>query len=107
VPSRVSFYLGRRWFVIFSWAGEKMPWLTMHFAIPLAFVAGWAIDKLLDIDWRDLLARGAIWLGLLIPLALVLLASVIFGARAFSRHGARATQRDKRIVSFRFCCCSY
>ena len=22
--------------VLFSWAGEKMPWLTMHFAIPLS-----------------------------------------------------------------------
>ncbi len=58
--------------IIFSWAGEKMPWLTMHFTIPLAFVSGWAIEKLLDADWRNLLTRGAIWLALLIPLALIL-----------------------------------
>lgn len=69
--------------VIFSLAGEKMPWLTMHLAIPLAFVAGWAIDKLLDADWRDLIARGAIWIALLIPFALVLIAMLMFGARPF------------------------
>ncbi len=68
--------------IIFSWAGEKMPWLTMHLTIPLAFVAGWAIDQLLDADWRGLLARGAHWLALLVPLALVLVAS-LFIARPF------------------------
>ena len=59
--------------VIFSWAGEKMPWLTMHLTIPLAFASGWALDKLLDADWRELLNRGALWLALLVPLVLVLL----------------------------------
>jgi predicted membrane-bound mannosyltransferase/DNA-binding beta-propeller fold protein YncE len=69
--------------VIFSLAGEKMPWLTMHLAIPLSFVAGWAIDKLLDADWRDMFARGAVWLALLIPFTLVLIAMLLFGARPF------------------------
>jgi uncharacterized protein (TIGR03663 family) len=68
--------------IIFSWAGEKMPWLTIHMTIPLAFVAGWAIDKLLDADWRSLYARGAIWIALLLPLALVLLV-MLFTARPF------------------------
>ncbi|MCL4395235.1 MAG: TIGR03663 family protein [Chloroflexi bacterium] len=63
--------------VVFSWAGEKMPWLTMHLAIPLAFVSGWALDKLLDVDWRDLVARGAHWIALLVPLGLVLVAAML------------------------------
>lgn len=63
--------------VLFSWAGEKMPWLTVHLTIPLAFVAGWAIEKILDADWRDLCARGALWLALLIPLALVLIVMLL------------------------------
>jgi len=69
--------------IIFSWAGEKMPWLTMHLTIPLAFVSGWAIEKLLNADWRALRARGAVWLALLIPLALVLIVMLLFGARPF------------------------
>ena len=72
--------------IVFSWAGEKMPWLTMHLTIPLAFVAGWGIDKLLDADWRGLLARGAQWLALLVPLALVLIAAIVF-ARPFQGVG--------------------
>lgn len=73
--------------IIFSWAGEKMPWLMIHFSISLAFTAGWALDKLLDADWRDLFARGAVWLALLVPLALVLLAAIVFGARPFQGMG--------------------
>jgi sugar lactone lactonase YvrE len=73
--------------IIFSWAGEKMPWLTIHFTIPLAFTAGWALDKLLDADWRDLLSRGAVWLALLVLLALVLFAAIVFGARPFQGMG--------------------
>ncbi|MDE3092072.1 MAG: hypothetical protein KGJ80_22080, partial [Chloroflexota bacterium] len=68
--------------IVFSWAGEKMPWLTMHLTIPLAFAAGWSIGKLLDADWRGLLARGAHWIGLLVPLALVLMVS-LFLTRPF------------------------
>ncbi len=68
--------------IIFSWAGEKMPWLTIHLTIPLAFVAGWALEKLLDADWRALYARGAVWIVLLLPLALILLA-MLAAARPF------------------------
>ncbi|MAG34710.1 MAG: hypothetical protein CL878_00450 [Dehalococcoidia bacterium] len=38
------------WFVlalvIYSWAGEKMPWLTMHIALPLMILAGWFLGRL-------------------------------------------------------------
>ncbi|MBI3915315.1 MAG: TIGR03663 family protein [Chloroflexi bacterium] len=63
--------------IIFSWAGEKMPWLTIHLTIPLAFTAGWALEKLLNADWRDLIRRGAPWLAALIPLALVLFVAIL------------------------------
>lgn len=32
--------------VIFSWAGEKMPWLVVHMALPGHLVAAWALGKL-------------------------------------------------------------
>ncbi len=73
--------------IIFSWAGEKMPWLAIHFTIPLAFTAGWALDKLLAVDWRDLLARGAVWIGLLVLLMLAALGALVFGARPFQGMG--------------------
>lgn len=45
-----------------------MPWLTMHLALPLQLLAGWAISRLLDADWQQIRARGGWWLLLLGPL---------------------------------------
>ena len=33
-------------FVIYTWAGEKMPWLTIHIALPLTILAGWFLGRL-------------------------------------------------------------
>ena len=35
-------------FVIYSWAGEKMPWLTIHIALPLTILAGWFLGRLFN-----------------------------------------------------------
>ena len=61
------------WFVgalvAFSWAGEKMPWLVTHIALPGNLLAAWAIGRMIDaLDWRALPGR----LAGLIPAALVL-----------------------------------
>ncbi len=32
---------------IYSWAGEKMPWLTVHVALPLTLLGAWALAKTL------------------------------------------------------------
>jgi uncharacterized protein (TIGR03663 family) len=34
--------------VIFSWAGEKMPWLLVHMALPGNVLAAWALGRLLS-----------------------------------------------------------
>jgi predicted membrane-bound mannosyltransferase len=39
-------------FFIFSWAGEKMPWLTIHPLTPLTFLAAWGLGQLID-AWID------------------------------------------------------
>jgi len=33
-------------FLIYTWAGEKMPWLTIHIAVPLTLLAAWAFQRL-------------------------------------------------------------
>jgi predicted membrane-bound mannosyltransferase len=35
--------------IFFSWAGEKMPWLVVHMALPGNLLAAWALGKLLQI----------------------------------------------------------
>jgi uncharacterized protein (TIGR03663 family) len=64
-------------FVVYSWAGEKMPWLTMHLAVPLHLLAGWTISRLLDTHWPAIRARRGLWLLLIIPLLLYTLARLI------------------------------
>jgi len=64
--------------VLFSWAGEKMPWLTIHLAIPLAFVAGYFMNDLLDADWRALIKQGALWMAIVFTLGLLVLAFQFF-----------------------------
>jgi len=42
--------------IIFSWAGEKMPWLVVHMSLPGALLAAWVIARLLRISERGLQA---------------------------------------------------
>jgi uncharacterized protein (TIGR03663 family) len=37
---------------VFSYAGEKMPWLTIHIALPMILASGWAIGWLVEtVPW--------------------------------------------------------
>ncbi|NTW00128.1 MAG: TIGR03663 family protein, partial [Oscillochloris sp.] len=39
--------------ILFSWAGEKMPWLLVHMTLPGNLLAAWALGRLLQIaDYR-------------------------------------------------------
>ena len=56
--------------VAFSWAGEKMPWLVTHIALPGNLLIAWGIGELLRrIRWRELPAGVAA----LVPATFVLL----------------------------------
>jgi uncharacterized protein (TIGR03663 family) len=68
------FWTAMTW-VAYSAAGEKMPWLTTHFAVPMAMATGWGVGKLIDsIEWGSVLRRGG-WL--LIPIGLVGFAALV------------------------------
>jgi len=62
-------------FVIFSWAGEKMPWLTIHMTLPSVFLAAHVIQTALgNFNWREAYRTGGLVLGaalLLLPAALL------------------------------------
>ncbi len=68
--------IGRRWFLrafglywaginiaVFSWAGEKMPWLTVHMALPLIIVAASFIGELAEYLEREIAGeqRWRVW----------------------------------------------
>lgn len=56
--------------VAYSWAGEKMPWLTTHLTMPMILIGGAVIGRMIDaFDWKRILG-GNRWIAvLLLPLA--------------------------------------
>ncbi|WP_420644042.1 flippase activity-associated protein Agl23 [Candidatus Leptofilum sp.] len=84
----VSWWLMLTW-TAYSVAGEKMPWLSTHFVIPMGLLAGWYInERFKEFEWRELFSRQALLfagltLGLIVAvfvaLGPVLLGRVQFG----------------------------
>ncbi|HSH05371.1 MAG TPA: flippase activity-associated protein Agl23 [Anaerolineae bacterium] len=72
-----GFFPSLVWWLLFTWAaysyaGEKMPWLSIHFVIPMAFMIGWYFNEKLADTARYLLNRqAAIAIGLTV-LALIM-----------------------------------
>jgi uncharacterized protein (TIGR03663 family) len=55
-------------------AGEKMPWLLTHMALPMCVFGGWWAGRLIHaIDWRAAWDNRTAWLIGLLPAALLLL----------------------------------
>lgn len=60
----------------FTFAGERMPWLTYHMAWPMILITGWALGQLIETtDWESLREKR-------VPLGLSAVA--VFIASAFS-----------------------
>lgn len=68
----------------YSLAGEKMPWLTVHIAMPMLLAAAWFLGQLVDTThWKEFLVRRGLMVLLLLPVVFFSLAGVIgsvFGA---------------------------
>jgi uncharacterized protein (TIGR03663 family) len=57
--------------VLYSWAGEKMPWLIVHVVLPMIVVAGYFVGKVFErVDWRGMWRGGGAILALLLILTL-------------------------------------
>jgi uncharacterized protein (TIGR03663 family) len=57
--------------VLYSWAGEKMPWLILHPVLPMVVVAGHFVGQVFEgIDWRGIWRGGGAILALLLILTL-------------------------------------
>jgi uncharacterized protein (TIGR03663 family) len=62
----------------YSIAGEKMPWLTVHIAFPMALLAGWGIGHLIEmIDWSRFRSAHGVLIVVLIPIFLISLVTTL------------------------------
>lgn len=55
--------------LMFSYAGERMPWLSVHIALPMILLSGWALGQCIDAI-KGRLAAGFDGWGMLLLLAL-------------------------------------
>ncbi|GAB4114278.1 MAG: TIGR03663 family protein [Roseiflexaceae bacterium] len=46
MPALIAWWLIGALF-LYSWAGEKMPWLTIHIALPLTLLGSWALNRVI------------------------------------------------------------
>jgi uncharacterized protein (TIGR03663 family) len=75
--------------VIYSYAGEKMPWLAVHVALPMILLGAWGVGRFSQgIDWRRGLRERAWMIGLLAPLFAMALGSVVHAAVSGPFQGA-------------------
>ena len=59
-------------------AGEKMPWLTVHIALPMILTAAWFLGQLIDsINWPAFTQRKGLLLILLLVVFLIALGATI------------------------------
>ena len=66
--------------VAYTVAGEKMPWLTFHIALPMILLSGWALGKLIErIDWHSFIAKRGLLLVTLIIIFLISFSAVLGG----------------------------
>jgi len=95
---------------IYSIAGEKMPWMTVHFAAPMILAGGWIIGKFIEsANWRAIMGKGG-WIAILIaPVGLAALVQTISpwlsasgNARPFSGFGPGQLNTTLQFLSALF-----
>lgn len=58
--------------IIYTYAGERMPWLTVHIALPMILLAGWVFGEFISsLDRKALCRWETLVLLLLVPLAVI------------------------------------
>ncbi len=88
----------------YSLAGEKMPWLTVHIALPMLLTAGWGINLLVEsVPWRKITENKS-WLALiLLPLLLVSFSGIMLSlGRSPAPFTGNSLEHLKNTTSFVF-----
>jgi uncharacterized protein (TIGR03663 family) len=77
VVSYLVYWTMSAW-LIYSWAGEKMPWMLVHVVQPMIVLTGRCSDDLLrGVDWRKIWRTGGAVLAVIVPVLVFALAMVV------------------------------
>ncbi len=85
-------WTGAAW-VGYSWAGEKMPWLTVHLALPMVLLGGWGVGRFIGgIDWRRV-ARERLWIAIILaPPFVMAVGALVFASSVGPFQGSSLTE---------------
>ncbi|MCL4300727.1 MAG: TIGR03663 family protein [Anaerolineae bacterium] len=94
-----TIYWGLLAFAIYSWAGEKMPWLTVHMTLPLIFLTAHVLQSALGrFNWTAARQRG----GLILAGALLLVIPAvvaIFTAEPFESQSLQSINETLQFIA--------
>ena len=66
-------------FLLYTMAGEKMPWLVVNVALPLIVLAGRFLGDVVErVEWRRLVSGGGLYLIGGVPVTILLLYALVF-----------------------------
>lgn len=78
----------------FSFAGERMPWLTTHITMPMILCTGWALGYLIEkINWQEVREKRG-WLVLLLSAVFL----IAFGSLLKSLLGTQQPFKGKDLL---------
>ena len=103
-PRQLFFWFCAYWFVaallIYSWAGEKMPWMLPQITLPLILLAGRLLGQWADAGWgrRALTSRGLATGGLILLAMFGLLAWLGLGAASVPSPVAQQSVTLQRLA---------
>lgn len=103
-PRQLFFWFCAFWFfaalLIYSWAGEKMPWMLPQITLPLVLLAGRLLGQWSDNGWgrSALTRRGLTTAGLVVLVMFSLLAWIGLGAAPISSPLAVQTVTLQRLA---------
>jgi uncharacterized protein (TIGR03663 family) len=78
---------------IYSYAGEKMPWLTVHLALPMILLGAWGVGRFIEaINWRRVV-RERVWIAaLLTPPFTMAVGTLVYAISAGPFQGSGLTE---------------
>ncbi|MBI3941993.1 MAG: TIGR03663 family protein, partial [Chloroflexi bacterium] len=87
-------------FIIYSWAGEKMPWLLVEITVPTIYLAGRFLGQLLEAtDFRLIRERGGAIFALLVPALFIVLWALLDNNGTVGNQSISALNQTMRFVS--------
>ncbi len=107
LPAFVGFVPSLIWWMALTWpaysiAGEKMPWLSTHFVIPMALIAGWYLgQKVGSVETSELFSRR-VWLALGLTALLIIVGALALGPLLLGQIRLGDQLRDNLVALGRF-----